>query len=395
MRKKNIDYVENLFKQTVKKYVEKEVALKVCAEGLNIIHGHACEGENSRRLGLNGHEPKQGGMIVPKKIEAMLTGILLSRGLSNNNFLEKELGASLIDDLSKYYRNHGEIKNAEHLPTFDWNTGSKEYFAENYVKTPHPVVIKNFSSPAQSWSVDYFLDTYPDLEVLLTDMGSKENYNGTLQSLVDKAPSGSAAYIHNYEDIFDKFPSLIDDLGLERLSPYLDRPYTSFAHQLFLGVSRGSGTPYHCADVFNFFYQLEGRKRWVFVDPNYMFLLYPFLSKGNGYQTSLVDGIRPEAEDFSLFPLYEYCPRYTVDLSPGDILLNPPHWYHAVENLSEKTTAVATRWSSGDVVGNRLYRFLRLNADRTKKLWDSHDEAWGEVASGAAVDAWFNQQERG
>ena len=34
----------------------------------------------------------------------------------------------------------------------------------------------------------------------------------------------------------------------------------------------------------------------------------------------------PNTADVSLHPLWALCPRYEVQLEPGDLLLNPPWW---------------------------------------------------------------------
>ena len=37
-------------------------------------------------------------------------------------------------------------------------------------------------------------------------------------------------------------------------------------------------------------------------------------------------------------------PRIEIVLEPGDVLINPPMWYHEVENISETSIAMASRW---------------------------------------------------
>ena len=124
-------------------------------------------------------------------------------------------------------------------------------------------------------------------------------------------------------------------------------------------------------------------------------------------------------------PLYRYCPRYTVELEPGDMLLNPPWWYHAVQNLSETTVGVSTRWLGPFfsprkntnhlytflqyTSGGRLLPFLRIwtdllagdanaaamhgapgpvHRDRTYFEDESHDQAGTDIEMGTTIDAW-------
>jgi hypothetical protein len=113
----------------------------------------------------------------------------------------------------------------------------------------------------------------------------------------------------------------------------------------------------HCAGNLNTFLLLEGRKRWVLIDPSHLLLVYPYLSRTNNFQLSLVQG----ETDGEGLPLFRYCPRTAVDLQAGDCLLVPSWWYHCVRNLDARTLAIAVRWSPflrGEVCTNSLFRFL-------------------------------------
>jgi hypothetical protein len=51
-----------------------------------------------------------------------------------------------------------------------------------------------------------------------------------------------------------------------------------------------------------------------------------------------------DEEDAERCPLFRFCPRYFVDLVPGDVLFNPWYWPHAVVNLTPRSIGVAARW---------------------------------------------------
>ena len=62
----------------------------------------------------------------------------------------------------------------------------------------------------------------------------------------------------------------------------------------------------------------------------------------------------PDDYDREFFPAFAHCPIFEVTLEPGDLLLNPPWWWHAVRNVSETTVGVASRWIRNGQVGTDL-----------------------------------------
>ena len=45
------------------------------------------------------------------------------------------------------------------------------------------------------------------------------------------------------------------------------------------------------------------------------------------------------------YPLYNAIPKLKIILEPGDLLINPPWWWHAINNKTDVTISVATRWA--------------------------------------------------
>ena len=146
------------------------------------------------------------------------------------------------------------------------------------------------------------------------------------------------------------FPTeLWKTLQAERLQPYCEME-PSWA-QFFIG-RKGTGTPMHFAAAWNFFYMVDGTKKWYFVDPTDFYLSYPKYT--SGYMAGLKFGLYPDNYKEDLVPAFKYCPYYSVELNPGDVLLNPAYWGHGVRNMTEKSVGVATRWSLGGVIGKKL-----------------------------------------
>jgi hypothetical protein len=344
--------------------------------------------------------PTTESVPLPRLPMIYLKGIVLLRGLLGNNFILSGVAARQIGKLLAHLEAHGTPAQDRPIPVYDMRTGSREEFIERFVHANTPVVVKGLSD-VEHWSIDWLMRTYGDTEVLFTDVASGRSYEAPLRDIDTPAKPGEVPYLHNCGRLFDQHPELTRDLGLGRLRPIEG---DSFAQQIFVGTKKGTGSPFHCAENVNLFYQLEGSKRWTLVHPEYMFLLYPYLSRGNWYQGSLV-GLPDTDRDYADVPLYRYCPRLTVDLKKGDVLLSPPWWYHAVDNVTERTLGVATRWRNPwRLDSNRLYKFLYFGPRNMAVMIgrmlrqgpgvqtmfedNAHDEAAEDMATGTARRAW-------
>jgi hypothetical protein len=348
--------------------------------------------------------PTAENVPLPRLPMIYLKGVLLLRGLSGNNFILSGVAARQAGKLLAHLEAHGELAQDRPIPVYDMRTGSREEFIERFVNANTPVVVKGLSD-IEHWSIDWLMRNYGDTVVLFSDLVSGRSYEAPLRDIDNPVESGEVPYLHNCGRLFDQHPDLIRDLALDRLRPVEG---DSFAQQIFVGTRKGTGSRFHCAENVNLFYQLEGSKRWTLVHPEYTFLLYPYLSRENWYQGSLV-GVPGTDRDYADVPLFRYCPRLTVDLEKGDVLLSPPWWYHAIDNLTERSLGVATRWRDPwRLDSNRLFKFLyfgprniafmvvgmmRLAAGRGPGIHtlfeeNAHDEAAEEMATGAARRAW-------
>ena len=67
---------------------------------------------------------------------------------------------------------------------------------------------------------------------------------------------------------------------------------------------------------------------------------------------SIIGCLWPGEYNAEAFPLFKYCPTYYAEVGPGDVLFNPPWWWHAIKN-SENTVGVASRWHTDGIVGHK------------------------------------------
>ena len=245
-------------------------------------------------------------------------------------------------------------------------------FWKPYVKTGTPVVIKGGAKDSKAfekWTPEYFAENYGDFKVNIVEQNSNEHFVGSFGDVVSSAGTDRKLYIHNSASIFSYNPELFDDLGcLDRKEQMGGRQTMFLGAQLFLGVHPTTGTEAHSASNTNLFYQVYGKKKWTFVHPDYLWLMYPALNRFFLFCASFVK--QDYTEDYleQYAPLQKYCPRFEAVLEPGDILLNPPWQWHAIENVTDRSIGVATRWTSVGRV-NRTNTFFDMCQLLSPAIW--------------------------
>mmetsp|Transcript_14105 Transcript_14105/g.24841 ORF Transcript_14105/g.24841 Transcript_14105/m.24841 type:complete len:426 (-) Transcript_14105:500-1777(-) len=232
------------------------------------------------------------------------------------------------------------------IPEYDWRNGDPETFFKTFAVRPHPVVLRGFMKDTEllkklSW--DTVLSKYGEEEVYLTT----RQIDGTPGKL--KEVNNPKVYLHNSEKLFNKFPEIRDLFQYERLEPYLHMK-TGY-EQLFVG-REGTGTPFHNAANWNMFYMIDGQKDWFFVDPYDTFLGYPVCLLGRA--AGVLMCLWPDNFNREAFPLFDYCPVYHTRLNAGDVLFNPPWWWHSIKNVTPTSVGVASRWHTDGIAGHNL-----------------------------------------
>lgn len=189
---------------------------------------------------------------------------------------------------------------------------------------------------------EFWLERYADELVLVSSHESSR-----FVSLADFFAAQGELYVAGATTIFERRPELeamVDNSLTRSLTP--DAPNRApLFHQMFMGW-RSQGSTVHCAIGINLFRQISGRKRWYFIAPEQTPWVYPKIY-ANGYSATSRT-IQTNAESAGA-PWFEQLERYTVILEPGDLLINPPWWWHCVENLGEADELVIgcpTRFNS-------------------------------------------------
>jgi len=239
---------------------------------------------------------------------------------------------------------------------------------------PVPAVIEGACAATEAvktWTPQWFGEHYGSYELPLAK-GRSQAETGTIAEVVDDIVSGRerGKYIHNVANLFNKYPELEAKLELERLLQYV-APARFFGTQIFMGGAK-TGTSWHCASGLNFFINVYGEKRWYMSHPKHSPWMYGTLHESGTFAHSPTDHSTPQADQRKEFPLYSYVPIVEILLKPGDVLVVPPWWWHAITNMTPATIAVAVRWNSmkGGAVTepNPLYRLAQGQMPNMKKF---------------------------
>ena len=281
-------------------------------------------------------------------LEIQLQTILILRAKTRNNHLASDYVRELESDLFREVSRHSRQRPS--TPKIcDYKQKSGKHSLFKCIRAQRPAVIKNFQFKARSWTVSQLLKEYGEKEFLLTQKGN------TFKNLQLKEIQGNDLYLANSGRFTDNIPNFLAHfapISCKRLWSRADQqtPRYLTSYQLFMSDHPELGTPCHndLSGDCNLFFQIEGRKKWTLIDPNFTLMIYPVIPPEPSYGESLIDqyDMKPDPRA----RLFQYCPHQEVTLEPGDVLFIPPYYWHSVRNVESRTLAVATRW--GDPLNN-------------------------------------------
>ncbi|CAE7459480.1 HSPBAP1, partial [Symbiodinium microadriaticum] len=212
-------------------------------------------------------------------------------------------------------------------------------------------------SPAlEKWNnISWWVENYGDENVLckyVEKVGDAPSC--TIKDSLVPTDSNSRLYVSGEARIFQRNPELEDTVK----SDFVDNiaPGTPVFTQLFMGYA-GMGSDVHSAIGCNMFRQIVGRKKWWLIPVSQTPYVYPSLNP-NGFSAHTLTKIGKGEEEPS--PWLNKLERYTVVLEPGDVMLNPPWFWHGILNLGESgddlVIGVPTRYGTKEVTKMPSFR---------------------------------------
>jgi hypothetical protein len=231
-------------------------------------------------------------------------------------------------------------------------------FYEKYVKYPRPVVIRGLAKDCEAvkkWNREFFLEKYGNTELYMNENQYGEQiklreWMGKLSEVLEK----KGISVDNSKILFTKHPELKDDIASVLGWGKFLKSSIFLAPNIFLGFVEGA--PFHAANFWNFFIMVDGEKQWTFISPEHSLQVGALANPTVIYVDACVTGKggtwRDEREIFK-----RYCPKYRTIVKKGDVVLNPPWWWHEIQNQTPFTIGIATRW-------------IVLNHQRTNFLFD-------------------------
>lgn len=225
----------------------------------------------------------------------------------------------------------------------------KQFYKE-YVRKGKPVILEGAAKEwpcVKEWSLDYFKKLHGDDEIVLVDQEHMENpYEMlTLGEIIDGIQDGKGKYYRFYP-LLERHPEHLKDFDYKWLRDRRNKMTWFEAFQVFIGGDK-SVTPLHNANQCNLFVQTHGEKKWSLI-PNYYTPIIDPDPIRNAYRGAPYKSDEGSFNPFdpnyeTPYTLYKYIDRYTAHLKPGDVLWNPPFYWHAVQNAGN-SIGVGYRW---------------------------------------------------
>jgi hypothetical protein len=200
-----------------------------------------------------------------------------------------------------------------------------------------PVIIREVlvnSSGVEKWpDADWWLSNYKDEEILCGTLDHVRD-ECTIADFFSEVKQGKPFYISGASKIFTRNPDLAAMVEDDRL-PAIE-PGERMSTQIFMGL-KDMGSDIHSAMGVNIFRQMVGRKKWWFIPPSQTPYLKPSINvNGFSAHTHTLVGKNGETES----PWMNKIERYTAVLEPGDVLINPPWFWHGIINQGESSDSL-------------------------------------------------------
>jgi len=200
-----------------------------------------------------------------------------------------------------------------------------------------PVVIRGLlgnTTAVKEWAdPEWWIKNYPNEEVLCSQKGSylsEQVDNCNIKIFFEQLKTDNPYYMVGATSIFDNNPELHHMVNNEAIDKI--EPGHRISTQMFFGLP-DHGSDIHCAAGVNIFRQVAGRKKWWFIPPHQSAYIKPSINL-NGFSAFTHTLVGKEGKEPS--PWLTKIERYTTIMNPGDVLINPPWFWHGILNLGSR-----------------------------------------------------------
>ena len=282
--------------------------------------------------------------IIPEEYMRDFNHICYYRQITGNNDYEIDNMKNLIKKIESYCIKNLPLQAPKPLTVLYPFTSNSDYNKMQYfIKCKYPFVIRggNWKTNKKNIGINKIIEKYGNTYVMFDQ--NNNTFPGKLKDIIIHK-----AYLSNSTSFISKHPEIINSEDIKILTEISQLNPT--ISQIFLSLVPNNGTPMHSAFSHNFFFMIEGQKKWTFWHPDYLCMVYPYFPE-NGIYFGSYSGIR-DLTDVNIptkYKLLQYVPSYEIILEEGDVLFNPGPWWHAIKNITEHTLAIATRWTYNDV----------------------------------------------
>ncbi len=237
-----------------------------------------------------------------------------------------------------------DIKRVENL--------TLEELKRDYIAKSIPVVIEGGAKDwgcVKDWSLEYFKELHgeDEITIIASNIGEEPYEISKLKDVLDNINNGGDKYFRFYP-LLRYHPEHIKDFDHKWLRKCRNKFSFWEQFQIFIG-GKDTYTPIHSAMASNIFIQAYGEKEWVIYPPQLTAIIDCEPGKNfhrgapHKKETGPFNPFEPDYE--SPYNLYQYIDGIRVVLKPGDILYNPPQYWHSVRNNSV-SIGIGYRWVS-------------------------------------------------
>lgn len=257
---------------------------------------------------------------------------------------KQNIQKKILEELEKFPK--GELKKVRRVEDI-----TLKEFRKNYLSKGIPVVLEGFAKSwncVKSWTPDSLSERFGNDKLILIDDDSYELTYTNLKEVLYAMEIGDKSKYSRFNTLLYDHPELKKDFDFKWMQKARNLLSSGKTMQVFLGA-KDSHTKLHAASEHNLFTQVYGSKHWYLISPKLDPILRPLNIRAPYFHTDF----DPANIDYKKFPAAKFIDIYECTLKPGDVLFNPPSYWHQIYN-PEASIGVGFRWFN-------LYDSMKLN----------------------------------